>query len=140
MLPAALFRMRALTGSMLSTILAALPSHSSTSDCAAHLNDSSKSNKLCQPCAYSSEWKRQRVTLRSAHLRILDRVQKSLEFSMNPHPSAVAGYLGMLTKFLHTAFGCQNAPLSNLLLKDQAGDNFLNSCMSEKLYSILVLT
>ena len=96
-LPAALFRMRALTGSMLSTILAALPSHSSTSDCAAHLNDSSKSNKLCQPCAYSSEWKRQRVTLRSAHLRILDRVQKSLEFSMNPHPSAVARYLGMLT-------------------------------------------
>ena len=33
-------------------ILAALPSHSNISDCAAHLNDSSKSNKLCQPCAY----------------------------------------------------------------------------------------
>ena len=51
-LPAALCRVRALTGSALSTILAALPSHSSTSDCAAHPSDSLKSNKLCQPCAY----------------------------------------------------------------------------------------
>lgn len=94
---AALCRVRALTGSALSTILAALPSHSSTSDCAAHLSDSSKSNTLCQPCAYSSEWKRQRLTLRSAHLKIPDRIETNLEFSLNPHPSAVAGYLGMLT-------------------------------------------
>ena len=96
-LPAALCRVRALTGSTLSTTWAALPSHSSTSDCAAHPSDSSKSNKLCQPCAYSSEWNGQRVTLRSVHLRIPDQVETSLEFSPNPHPSAVAGYLGMLT-------------------------------------------